>query len=485
MKKILLILWTVIIGGIIFIGYSLLSPKVADTPNAPIKISRLNTANTGDKTSTIEEKKSYSEYVTLGDKYFGEENYKLAAQNYKEANLINSSFENILKLGESYLQDNQFEKAKAAFMAALKEQPGNVTATLGEVRSFLGLRDIENAKTILWTLDPANPEIKYYRGVLLILYKQFEDARKLFAEIVAQKEPLPDQKIIDKSQKFLDKYAIFGTYAEGQQLFLQTMMAKALTEVGENSAAIPLLYDVIEQENGYRDAWLILGYAYLKTGQNTDAIDALSRAKDMDPDKAETLFFLGLAYYANNDTESAIQYIKQAEEKGYQDKTLINLKLGELYLLAEKFKTAEKRFENVAALNPTDINIFVKIVWLNVDKLNDPEKAVQYADQAVKLFPEDAMSYNLSGWASTAAGQYDQARTYLSKALNINKNFDAANLNLGWLYEKQGLKTLAQEYYKKAYTLGDGNSVSTLAAERFNNLTDSNANNYKVDISSP
>lgn len=483
MKKILIILWTIIIVGFIFIGYSVLSPKTADTPDSSSRISRKT--NPID-ISTISIEKNYGEYIELGDKYFKEENYALALKNYKSASQLSENFNILMKLGESYLRDNQYEKAKETFSKAQKTEPDSVPAKLGEIKSLLGQKNIESAKTILWTLDPSTPEVKYYRGVTLLLYKSFDEARKTFEELIAQTEPAISQVIIDNSQKFIDKYRLFDTFKESDHLFLQTLLAKALTEVNENPAAIPLLYDVLNQQNNYRDAWIVLGYAYLKTGQSADAIDALLRAKDLDPDKSETLFYLGLAYFSNNEEDKAIQYLKAAEEKGYPEKDLITLKLAELYLLENKFRTSEKYYEEVITLNPSDINAFIKAVWLNIDKIGNPAKAVELASKANQLFPENPMSYNLKGWALTANGEYEEARTFLTRALEMDKEFDAAHLNLGWLYEKQNLKVLAQEYYKKAYTLGKGNSISIAAAEKFNKLTQEETNPYyKVDISSP
>ncbi|MFA6992439.1 MAG: tetratricopeptide repeat protein, partial [Candidatus Gracilibacteria bacterium] len=401
MKKILIILWTIIIVGIIFITYSLLfSSPAADTPLS--KLEKISRKATSTDTLDTTAKKTYGEYLDAGNKYFDEENYTLAATNYKYAAATNENLEILIKLGESYLHDNQYEKSKSTFQKAEKLKPDSLAIKLGEIKSFLGLRDIENAKTLIWSLDPNTPEIKYYRAVVLILYKEFNESQKLFSELTTQTEPQPDQKIIDNAQKFVDRYVTFNYFKESSPLFLETMLAKTMTEVNENGTAIPLLYDVLSTQANYRDAWIILGYAYLKTGQSTDAIDALNRAKDLDPEKSETLFYLGLAYYANNDTEKAIHYIEEAEKKGYPTKDLINLKLGELYAIQGKYRTAEKKYEQVIALNPSDINLFVKAIWMNIEKIGDAEKAISLADKAIASFPNDPMSYNLKGWALTA-----------------------------------------------------------------------------------
>ena len=95
------------------------------------------------------------------------------------------------------------------------------------------------------------------------------------------------------------------------------------------------------------------------------------------------------------------------------------------------------------------------------------------------------MSYNLVGWTYIALNDYEKAQENLSQALSINKNFDAAWLNLGWMYEKQGKTSLAKASYKKAYGLGKGGSIGNLAAIRFSKLTKQELKNFSVNISSP
>ncbi len=193
-----------------------------------------------------------------------------------------------------------------------------------------------------------------------------------------------------------------------------------------------------------------------------------------------------MAYFADNDIDKAIYYIEKADENGFEPKDEINLKLGNLYILKENFKKAAQKYEEVISANSKNIDVFVRAVWLNIDKLNDTEKALSLSETAVEKHPNKAMSYNLLGWSYTAMDDFKNAEKNLKIALSMNSNFDAAHLNFGWLYEKKGNGPLAKEYYKKAYILGRGNSIGNLAAIRFNNLVEQDLQkNYQVDITSP
>ena len=355
-------------------------------------------------------------------------------------------------------------QAKERLLKEQKENPKDLNTNLELIKTYIALKDIPAAQGLINSLDTQQPKIKYYQAILKILYKDFDGAQILFSEII--------EETTDKnSQKFIDKYGLFSTFKESDPLYLQTLLAKTLTEVKEYYAAIPLLFDIINEQPNYRDAWIILGYAYLQTNKIADAIDSLSSAESLDTEKPETLFLLGLAYFANNNTERAIYYIEKADKNGFEPKDQINLKLGELYLLKGKYEKAAKKFETVLDLNTSSIDVFVRAVFLNIDHLKNPEKALELAKLAAENHPKNPMTYNLLGWAYTEVSEFDKALENLEKAIEMDPDFDAAHLNFGNFYEKQNLDTLAKEYYKKAYLLGQGNDIARKAAQKYKALT--------------
>lgn len=488
MKKLLTILWLIIIGGTTLIAIRLFKPesKFIDENEKLTQIID-NTEKTTIDENAVENKKSkndktYSEYIALGDQYIAKKSPSDAIINFEQAVSINpNSSDPLMKLAEAYLLNNQPDKAKTAFEKAAELNPTLIESKIGVARAYLNSREIEKAKDIIWQLDENNKDannktIKYYKAIISILYKDYEKAEQLFKELATD----------TKSKIFLDAFANFSYYKESDELFLDLLLSKALTDVGEYEAAIPLLFDIINKKNNYRDAWITLGFAYLNTAKPKEAIDALLKAKALNEDKPETLFFLGMAYFADDDIDKAIYYIEKADENGFQPKDEIDLKLGNLYILKENFKKAAAKYESVISSNSKNIDVFVRGVWLNIDKLNDTEKALSLSKTAVENHPNKAMSYNLLGWSYTAMEDFKNAETNLKIALSMNPNLDAAHLNFGWLYEKKGNDPLAKEYYKKAYILGKGNSIGNLAAIRFNNLVEQDRQkNYKVDISSP
>lgn len=462
MKKLLATLWTIIIVGVVLITIQLTKPKSDQLEDQEL------TSNS--KIIPRGKSNANGNYEKTGDNYLEKDDLENAIANYQKAlEITPDSLELSLKLADTYLKNNQSSEARDLLTEILKTHADSIDTNVALARTYLSMREIEKAKSVIWALDEKNNRVQYYRGIISILYKDFEGAKKIF-ETISKSEPKAEQSLLDNTQKYLTAFENFSYFKGGEIAHLELLLAKAMTSTQEYQVAIPLLYDILNTKNNYRDAWILLGYSYLNVNKINEAIDALVQAKELTPQKPETLFYLGLAYFAKSDLDKAIYYIESADKYGYEPKEQIQLKLGDLYLLKEEYEKSATSYENVLSLNSKKIDIFVRAVWLNIDHLDNPEKALTLSQKALETHPNEAMSYNLVGWSYTALGNYDKGKENLDIALSIDQNLDAANLNFGWLHEKSGNEMLAKEYYKKAYILGRGNSIGKLAAARYNNL---------------
>ncbi len=458
MNKFLKILWIVILVGSAFIAFHFLR---VPTGQPPLSHKDPHTIIKEVPLSFDINDKSYSQLLNAGDKNFSLGNYEDAIKNYAQATSLEpKNYDILIKLGKAYLKNNQPPQAKLSFEKAIELKSDSVEAVLALAQANLNLGDINKAKEIIWTLDEENPHVKYYRGIIFVLAKDFDKAWALFSQVGDE-----------NSKKFLESFELFSHFREPDPLYLNMMLAKNLTDVGQFKVSIPFLFDILNQKNNYRDAWIVLGYAYLNIGNPKEAVDALMQAKIFAPQHPQVLFYLGLSYFAQNEINNAINYIEAADRAGYTPKDQLKLRLADLYLLKNNHQRASDNYKAVLNLNSDNLEVFVRVVWLNIDKLNNPNEAVKFAEKALEEHPDSAMSYNLAGWAYASAENYDLAEQYLRKALELKEDFDAVYLNMGWMYEKKGNYEMAKEYYKQAYILGQGNSIGNRAAMRFNELT--------------
>lgn len=468
MKKLTILLWVIIISCVAFVGYSFINKSNVDE-----EIISANPKITEEKVQ-IPENETYSSLLKKANILLEKEYFKEAIGVYKQALSVDpESKEALYKIGIAYLKDNKPEEARRYLLQLQEiENTPEIDVLIG--KTYINERKIQTAKSYFDSLktETLNDEAKYYKAILKILYKKHDEAKSSLASL-AEKNPAAKQ--------ILEAYSNFNLNKEGEEQHMEVLLAKALADVGEPEAGIPLLYDAIKLQNDYRDAWIMLGYCYLNVGKADDALAALEQARILEENKPETLFLIGITYVLNEKFDDAENYFNQALEAGFEPQSEINQRLADLSLLKEDFEKALQSYFKVIEAGAADENIFTKAVWICIEKLKKPARAIGIAETAVRTLPETAESYNLLGWAFTAYGDYQKAQTNLIKALELDPAYASAYLNLGWMYEKQNLLSTAKEYYKKAYTFGGQNPIASLAATRFNNI----GKYMKADVTSP
>lgn len=483
------ILWTIIISGSIFVITNKLKNE-NKTPQEIIPPEIINEDPVKSITTDpiiVEDNSeiNYLEHIEKGNKLLEDGYIDSAIEEYLQAAQKNpTSASTIKKLADTYLKNNQAENAETYYRKAQELAPKSTEITMGIAKSLLNQGKYDEAKNIIWELPIENLEARFYQGLTLIIYDKKEEAQKIFEEIYTTEQKI-DPKLKENVKLFLDSYTKFDYFTDSDPLFLDLMLASSFSMIEEYNTAIKLLFDIINQKNNYRDAWLVIGYSYLNINKNADAIEALLQAKELDQEKPETLFYLGLAYYANEETEKAIFYLEKAKTNGFKPIDIIDIKLAELYKVRKNFKKSAALYEKLIKTNK-NLNLYAEAIKINIDELNDIQKAISLSKKAVTLFPESAMSHYLLAWAYLENSDFTQAKKYLSNSINLDPSLAEAYLGTGKYNEKLGNYVLAKEYYKQAFVLGKGQEIATIAANNYNTLNKINTNkNYQINISQP
>lgn len=416
--------------------------------------------------------KTYSDHMVRGRNFKNAGYTTLAISEYENAAKLAPDNPNpLIEIGKIHYEQQDFIKAKLSFQEALKIDPENLTTQINLGKALIADKKLDEAQAVFDSIKVHNQLSKYYQGIITAYSGNHAKAKQLLQEAI---NIGTDAKINQFAQDILNAYAEFDTNQGGQNTHLLTLLARSLNKAGEYEIAISLLYEVIQQKTDYRDAWILLGYAYLKKNKYQDAVDALTEAKKLDPTKPETLFYLGLGYYGLNDLPNSATNLELAKKNGFEPKVYVDQKLAEVYLQLKEYEKSAQYYENVVTLNNKDVYYYIKPIWLYIDKLKEPGKAVDLASKALSVHPDQAMSYNLMGWASLSVDQFENARKFLDQARLLNPNLDAVYLNYGHLYSKRKDIKNALENYKKAYELGNGNSISQAASQKYNELMTEN-----------
>lgn len=429
-----------------------------ETNNLPVEL----------KENKVAVSKSYDDLISRA-KLLEDNNFPtLAIAQYNEA--LTKDPDNITPLaqiGKIYLRTGNVIKAESTFRDLLAKDSNNTDAAVYLGRSLLAQRKISEAKEVFNKITSNTQIVKYYQGIVAAYFGENDSAKKLLNEAVSLGG---SADITKKANNFLSAYNEYKFNVEAPTIHLKVLLARSFNQCGEYQMAIPLLFEVTKQKLDYRDAWILLGYAYLQTEKYPDAIEALERAKTLDPQSKDALFYLGLGYYSMNNYKKAEENLSKAKEYGFQPVILVDQKLAEVYLQLQNYPKSAASYETVLSLNSQDVNYYIKPIWIYLEKTHQPDKALTLAEKAAKDHPNSAMGENLIGWALIYKNELNKAETHLKLAMALDPKLDATYLNFGLLYEKQNQTDKALIFYKKAHTLGNGDGVSASAADRYNNL---------------
>ena len=411
---------------------------------------------------------TYEERIERGNYYSNNAFLSLAVNEYTKASQIHPELaEPYFELGKNQTLLKNFDKAQLNLEKALEIEAENEEFLIYLAKNYIKQSTFEKAKTMFTNSNSTNPEVNYYLGLFDLLSNDNTSAQKKFQQIL---ENTDNAKLKEKSANILNSYEEFSLFKGGKEIHLRTLLAKSLNQTEEYEISLAILKEILKEKNDYRDAWILTGYAYLSLENYEFALDSFRKAYDLDSEKPETQYFLGLTYFETGQIEDALTYLNIALQNGFEPQIQVKQKLGDIYLTKKDYAQAVEMFEEVLKLNNADVNTFIRPIWIYLDFLNDPDKALELAQKAYKSHPDNAMTFNLLAWSHLKKEEYIKAEEYLQKAIKIDPNVQAVWYNYGLTYEGLGQKENALTAYQKAYEMGKDSSIGNIAAKAYNEL---------------
>jgi tetratricopeptide (TPR) repeat protein len=165
------------------------------------------------------------------------------------------------------------------------------------------------------------------------------------------------------------------------------------------------------------NAYLDLGFIYLRQGKYVPAEDLIRKAIELNPNNHGAYIYLGSLYERQGKCPNLVgQLYKKAMELN-SNSDIPHIILGRSYRHRREFIRAEEFLKKAIGINP------------------------------------DELSYFVLGCIYLEQGSYPKAHDIFLKALEVNPHSDLAYGALGLLYDEMGKYEYADEYYRKANTL--------------------------------
>ncbi len=331
------------------------------------------------------------------------------------------------KLAQAQLQRRNIDAARETL--GRMRAAGARSEDLVLLESIIDLRSgaLDDARRIL--NDAADsPQKQYGLGLLAIVEARHDDARANLAAVLAGWEPT----LRGSAKALLGAYEEYDLFTGSPETHRQTLLARALADVGECELALPLLTPVLAAQDDYRDAWIVQGYCQLTTERPDAAKASLERAYAIDPQKPETQYFLARTFAKLGDHRAAITYLLYAIENGFTPVAEARRLLAAEAFAADDPTLALEQLNELTKPEDAPVDAFADFIVAALS-VGQKEEAYARAGEAVARHPDDARAHELLGWTASETNRNDEARTELARALELDPSLQSARDRLNSL----------------------------------------------------
>lgn len=318
------------------------------------------------------------------------------------------------KLAGAQLQRRKVDELRKTIKSLRSAGAREEDLILIEVLVTLRTGDLSSAAA---ALDAAaeSPQKHYGKLLYAVITADHERARGEAQQVLGGWEPVLRQN----AGRIIEAYDAYALFPESPPLHRTTLLAQALAEVQECELALPMLVPVLQEQEDYRDAWLLQGYCELVTERSAQALHSLERAYNLDPEKPETQYFLGRAYEDIGDPSNAVIFFQYAVQNGFEPKREARLALALAALAANRPELALEQYRFLSEDAEGDLHIVGQFIAL-AHTLGKNDDALGAAQKAAVRWPNDALAHELLGDALAALGRVADARTAYANALSID-----------------------------------------------------------------
>lgn len=350
----------------------------------------------------------------------------------------------LTELGRVAWAQNQANEAASWFEKARALDNRFVPALLALVDLNLALNKPQDALKVAQqaeTAAPDNPQVAMAVGRAYIAINRKNEARailtrvstnagsqtKLLFELARLQVAADDttgatwslRKAIDGDPKFVPAYIGLFEVENG---------------LGNREAAVEALTKFHSRHPNNPAVARLQGDLYMSDRQFAKAIESY-RAAASGKDGALAAQRLFQAYWANGEGSQAIQW-QASWVKDHPKDVDARTALAEGYMRLGDYAKAKNHYEAIAQIRPNDATILNNLANAYA-KLGD-ERALQVAEQAIKLAPNNPLAADTYGWLLVKNGQAEKALPHLRNAHSRASNDPEIRYHIGAALAKLG-----------------------------------------------
>lgn len=447
-------------------------------------------------------------YLNLGNLLAQKEKFDLAETFLKKAIEINPDYtEAHQRLGQVYEVSRLFKLAREQYEIGLATQNGKippmkeilvlsmerneavksqalraVKQTLEEAKTLLASGGLEQAIELYQRAAFFNPEDLETRYRLAQLYEQNgqRDLANLSLRLIVTSKPefaAAQRQLAGLDEKggfFYQALKRWQKYGDSQEVMerlknkveeLDTATAPSMKEAfekvdaGQTKAAIELLVKAQALAPDDPRIRIALGRLYTQVSMKKEAFEALNAAGFFESSDGKANYYLGELYETGNQWHDA---------KAQYDKALKSENMTPA--LRNKAKVGHKRTTQKVEGLSMAARFYKRARRYQLEE--DHRSAIASFETALGLFPDHDWSLYWTAWSYERLSDYQNARKYYLKALDVNPSHRLSHQRLGFIHESEGNIEDAIRSYRHHIDLwnGEENTDTDLARKRLKPL---------------
>ena len=328
------------------------------------------------------------------------------------------------------------------YLKKLAQTPNDsdLNANLGAIKQAQG--DLDSALSYYGKAERLNPNSTLTRLNVGTLYQQKKDYRRALDayDSVLTLEPSNTKAMFYKGQALAemgDKQTALNLFKSVLTLDPQNQEAKAAVADTLKDTMTSSEYIGYLSQNGTAEELYNYTYQLHKEGKIDDAISGYRAYLRKDTAKADAYVNLGICYASKDDYGSAITTLNVAKEKFPNNNSVIKT-LKEIQndynstrvasaAASYEAKDYKKAIQLYSEIQPQTENTLLGIA-ASYQALNDYDNAVVYYKKAEAVNPKNAEIPYYIGYLYSEQQKWNDAETYLKKAVEMNPESDAKKL---------------------------------------------------------
>lgn len=439
-------------------------------------------------------------YYKLARLYQDDRPLKAIEMYEKILHLIGPEWNVLFRLVELNNKLNNVDGVVNSIKRLLQIDPSNVQLKKSLIENLL--KENRNPEALnlvdeLLELYPEDLEIIQKKAQILLSENKWEEAYKTLSTVLDDKKINLDTKleigylffeksISDSSLKPLVKKIFTKLDNDSSYWAIKIVLGAIAIEENKDSIAIENFKYVIEYANWNVDAWIRLGALYFDNKKYEEAEKILFQAIESFPDNYAINFILGISLAQQSKNDKAAKYLQKAVELNPNDVNTISAYAYTLNQLKQD-EEAILYLNKALLIEPNDVNVMGTLALIyNAQKVF--EKSDSLYEKALEIKSDDPLinnnyAYSLStrgiqldralrmvnlalekdslntayldtkGWILYQLGRYDEAKYFISKAIELGTKSAVIIDHLGDVESKLGNKEKAIELWKEALQL--------------------------------